>query len=126
MKWRTRLSLLAALVGIICGLVASAYTVALHYLLEQVWLEPLPQRYFATAIGGALPPWTYIIVACTVLGFASGVAVKLMGPPMIKCALTRLECTPASDASTEYVRTVRCQPARCRQGDLRNRSHRPQ
>ena len=82
LQWRTRLSGLALLVGLVCGCVCAAYTLVLEYLVDYVWIHPLPERFAETWFGSLLPSWAYIVIACTVLGFFSGLSIRLCGQPM--------------------------------------------
>ena len=60
MQWRTRLSYFALIVGVACGLVCSAYTIALDMIIEAVWEKELPALFTATLGGLGAPSWVFM------------------------------------------------------------------
>ena len=78
--WRARVLLLALIVGLLCGIVASLYEVAMDYVIEKVWTEGGPALMEAYAPGA--PKWLFILGTCTVLGGVVGTLIHLLGEPL--------------------------------------------
>jgi len=79
--WRARSMSLALIVGLLCGVVACVYEAIMAFALHVVWQEGGP--LFASSVPEWLPPWTYILVACTLLGGLTGVLLHVCGEPML-------------------------------------------
>lgn len=70
---------LALVLGAVGGLIATAYGVVLSLVMDALWVR-LPQLLAdRTPVFDVVPPWTFIIVVCVLLGLAMG-AVRLVLP----------------------------------------------
>ena len=78
--WRARVSSLALIVGLVCGVVAAVYMYVLELLLDLVWKDGGPT--FAARWPDA-PPWAFTLLVCTVLGGCVGVLIHVLGEPLI-------------------------------------------
>ena len=72
--------LLALIVGLLCGVVACVYEATMAFAVHAVWQQGGP--VFASYLPEWLPPWTYILLVCTLLGGLTGVWLHLCGEPM--------------------------------------------
>ena len=77
--WRMRVSSLAFVVGLLCGLVASLYELVMRVVLDAVWKTG--GQVFSAAMPG-LPPWSFILIVCTTLGAVVGILLRLLGEPL--------------------------------------------
>ena len=79
LHWRGRVLTLALIVGLLCGIVAVLYEMVMDFVLEIVWREggELFKEKFAF-----LPPWTYILIVCTLFGPLVGLLIRVCGEPM--------------------------------------------
>lgn len=75
--WRTRVLLLALIVGLLCGVVAAVYEWAMDFVLEMVWKEGGAK--FAELVS---PSWLFILVTCTFFGTLTGVLIRVLGEPV--------------------------------------------
>ena len=72
--------LLALIVGLLCGVVACVYEASMSFAVHAVWQQGGP--LVASVLPEWLPPWTCILLVCTLLGGLTGVWLHLCGEPM--------------------------------------------